>query len=59
MPLGNFTNIAVSTSLLFLEELPHTTTCKINYYLKKKSQPQNYKKGNDHTQAINKNNMVY
>lgn len=35
MPLGNFTNIAVSTSLLFLEELPHTTTCKINYYLKK------------------------
>lgn len=35
MPLGNFTNIAVSTSLLFLEELPHTTTCKINYYFKK------------------------
>lgn len=57
MPLGNFINIAVSTSFLFLE-LPHTATCKINYYLKK-SLPPNYKKGNDHTQAINKNNMVF
>lgn len=59
MPLGNFINIAVSTSFLFLEEPPHTAPCKINYYFKNKSQPPNYKKGNDHTQAINNINMIY
>lgn len=52
MPLGNFINIAVSTSFLFLEEPPHTAPCKINYYFKNKSQPPNYKKGNDHTEQL-------